>query len=188
MTRVRGKTACTFGPAFPLSKGAFWQEGRRIIPPSADIDRKIIDVLLVEDNADEAELTLQALRENSLGGGNNIHVCRDGQEALDFLFSTGQYAARKHLPKPKLVLLDIKLPLVSGLEVLDQVKKNEELRHIPIIVLTAARNDKDVDTCYDLGVNSYIEKPVDFDAFREVMRTMSHYWLRLNQLPDLLGA
>jgi two-component system, response regulator len=148
------------------------------------LDRQMVDILVVEDNADEASLMLYALRENNVG--ENVYVCGDGQEALEFLFSTGRYAGRKNMPRPKLVLLDIKLPLVSGLDVLRQIKANDSLRAVPIIVMTASRMESDVNTCYDLGVNSYIVKPLDFDAFSETVRTIGHYWLRLNQLPESL--
>jgi two-component system, response regulator len=160
--------------------------GDAAISSPTEIGRRVVEILVVEDNPDEAGLMLYALRENNVG--ENVYVARDGQEAIDFLFSTGAYADRKNLPRPKLVLLDIKLPLVSGLEVLRQMKANDATRAVPIIVMTASRMESDVDECYDLGVNSYVVKPLDFDEFSETVRTIGYYWLRLNQLPESLAS
>jgi two-component system, response regulator len=156
------------------------------ITSAIDIGRRTVDILVVEDNPDEASLMLYALQENNLA--DSVHVVRDGEEALEFLFCRGRYEQRNGLPRPKLVLLDIKLPLVSGLEVLRQMKLDDFLRPVPVIVMTASRMESDVDACYDLGVNSYIVKPLDFDEFSATVRTIGYYWLRLNQLPETMCA
>lgn len=124
---------------------------------------------------------LLALQDN--GMADHAHVVTDGQEALDFLHCEGRYVSRKNLPRPRLMILDLKLPLVTGLEVLKRVKDNDFTRVVPVVVMTASRMESDIDACYDLGVNSYIVKPLDFDKFSEVVRTLGRYWLRLNQVP-----
>lgn len=137
------------------------------------------EILLVEDNPSDVELTLHALRRNGKIA-NRIETVRDGQEALDFLFHRGPYAER-NWAAPKVVLLDLKLPKVDGLEVLQQVKSDAHTRCIPIVVLTSSREDSDVSKCYDLGVNSYIVKPVNFDKFSEAVRQVGMYWVQFNQ-------
>jgi CheY-like chemotaxis protein len=140
-----------------------------------------IDILLVEDNPDDVELALHALRKEHLA--NNIHVARDGEEAVDFLFCQGPHAARSFERPPKLVLLDLKLPKVDGLEVLKRLKADVRTRNIPVVILTASKEERDLIMGYGLGANSYIQKPVDFDQFRETIKTVGLYWLVINQLP-----
>jgi CheY-like chemotaxis protein len=142
---------------------------------------KAVEILLVEDNPDDVELTLHALREENLS--NNIHVARDGEEALDFLFRRGEYQ-RSENRTPKLVLLDLKLPKVDGLEVLRQLKSDPKLRVIPVVILTSSKEEKDLIKGYTLGVNSYIQKPVAFQAFRKVVKQLGLYWLVVNEAPS----
>ena len=143
------------------------------------------EILLVEDNADDVELTLHALRQEKLA--NQIVVARDGEEALDFLFRRGAHAERNLAPQLKLVLLDLKLPKVDGLEVLRQMKADESTRNIPVVILTSSKEERDVVQGYKLGVNSYIQKPVDFEQFRETVKQAGLYWLLINQPPPLQG-
>jgi len=140
-----------------------------------------MEVLLVEDNPNDVELTLHALKKNNVA--NPIEVVRDGAEALDFFFCTGAYAGRDPSVVPKVVLLDLKLPKVNGLEVLRRIKADERTNKIPIVVLTSSREDRDIRECYELGVNSYIVKPVDFSQFTEAVRHLGLYWLLLNEPP-----
>ncbi len=140
-----------------------------------------IEILLVEDNPGDLELTLHALRHNNLA--NKIQVARDGEEALDFLFCRGAHSGRNPNHTPKLILLDLKLPKVDGIEVLRQIKSDPSTKTIPVTVLTTSREQKDLKSCYELGVNSYIQKPVDFDQFRETVRQFSMYWLLINTPP-----
>lgn len=140
-----------------------------------------VEILLVEDNPADVELTLHALRQDHVA--NRIHVVRDGEEALDFLFVRGDYRDRSLEPLLKLVLLDLKLPKVDGLEVLREVKTNPRTKVIPVVVLTSSREEKDLVESYHLGVNSYIQKPVDFGQFRDVVKKLSLYWLLVNQPP-----
>jgi two-component system response regulator len=138
-----------------------------------------VDILLVEDNASDAELALHALKKND--PGYKIKLVRDGAEALEFIFCTGPYADRfiEHLPK--LILLDLKLPKVDGLEVLEQVKNDSRTKTIPVVVLTSSQEDRDILKSYQLGANSYIVKPIDFDRFNEAVNHLVRYWLLLNQ-------
>ena len=140
-----------------------------------------IQILLVEDNEGDMELALHALRIHHLA--NRIHVARDGEEALDFLLCRGPYAHRSTDPPPCLVLLDLKLPKVDGLEVLREIKKSARTRPIPIVILTSSKEERDMVSGYQLGVNSYIQKPVDFDQFRETVKQLGLYWLVVNQTP-----
>jgi CheY-like chemotaxis protein len=140
-----------------------------------------IEILLVEDSSAEAELTLHALRKNARV--NHIHRVRDGEEALNFLFCKDPYQERAGLPPPRVILLDLKLPKVDGLTVLRSLKEDRRTRWMPVIVLTSSREDSDLIASYELGVNSYIQKPVDFDQFRETVNTLALYWLLLNQAP-----
>jgi two-component system response regulator len=140
-----------------------------------------VEILLVEDNAADVELTLHALRQNKLA--NKIQVARDGEEALDFLFGRGHFQDRPSHQPPRIVLLDLKLPKVDGLEVLRAVKSDPRTRAIPIIVLTSSKEEKDLVEGYSLGVNSYIQKPVDFDSFRDTVRQLGLYWLLINVPP-----
>ncbi len=134
----------------------------------------------MEDNSSDVELTLHSLRSSNLS--NRIEVVRDGAEALDFIFCTGSYAHRDIANNPKLILLDLKLPKVDGLEVLERVKSDPRTCKIPVVVLTSSREDCDILDSYQLGVNSYIVKPVDFEQFTEAVRQLGFYWLLLNQL------
>lgn len=142
-----------------------------------------VEILLVEDNPNDVELTLHALRKHNLA--NRILVVRDGEEALDFLFCRGAYQDRDSSIPPKVVLLDLKLPKVDGLEVLRQIRGDERTRVLPVVILTSSRQERDVVESYKLGINSYIVKPVDFDQFTEAVRQIGCYWLLLNQLPKL---
>lgn len=133
-----------------------------------------VEILLVEDNLNDIKLTLHALKENRLT--NEIRVARDGAEALQLLHGSGTDSCC-----PKLILLDLKLPLVDGIEVLREIKSDERTRSIPVVVLTSSREEPDIQKCYELGVNSYIVKPVDFDQFTQAVRDIGLYWLLLNQ-------
>jgi CheY-like chemotaxis protein len=141
-----------------------------------------VNILLVEDNPSDRELTLHALHRHHLA--NHIEVVRDGAEALDYLFATGPYAGRDPAQMPKLILLDLKLPKVDGLEVLQRVKADPRTRSIPVVVLTSSEEERDVVESYRLGVNSYIVKPVDFAQFTEAVRKLGFYWLLLNHPPQ----
>ena len=140
-----------------------------------------IEILLVEDNPDDVELTLHALRREKLA--NSIHVARDGEEALEFLFSNGKHSDRTSQPLPKLILLDLKLPKLDGMEVLKRLKDDARTKTIPVVILTASKEERDLVSSYNLGVNSYIQKPVDFDQFCEIVKTVGLYWLVINQPP-----
>ena len=142
-----------------------------------------IDILLVEDNPTDAEMALRALRENKIS--NDIFLVEDGEEALDFIFSRGKYEHRKDNSHPKLVLLDLKLPKVDGLEVLRVIKQDSDRRMMPVVVLTSSSEDRDIIECYRLGVNSYIVKPVDFDKFTQAIRDLGLYWLVLNKTQEM---
>jgi CheY-like chemotaxis protein len=139
------------------------------------------EILLVEDNPKDVELTLHALRKENLS--NRIHVARDGEEALEFLFCEGAYSDRSFDHPPKLVILDLKLPKVNGLEVLRKLKNDTHTQAIPVTVLTSSKEDRDLVDSYKLGANSYIQKPVDFDQFRETVKQLGLYWLVVNQSP-----
>jgi two-component system, response regulator len=138
-----------------------------------------VEILLVEDNADDAELTLRALRKGKVS--ERVRVARDGAEALAFLFGEGTLALTK---LPKVVLLDLKLPRVDGVEVLRRIKADARTRRVPVVVLTSSGEASDVTRCYDLGVNSYIVKPVDFESFMPAIEQAGLYWLLLNQPAD----
>ena len=140
-----------------------------------------VEILLVEDNPDDLELALHALRHGGLA--NRVEVVRDGEEALEFLFCRGLYHNRNFANPPRLVLLDLKLPKVDGLQVLQQLKGDARTRPIPVAILTASREEQDLVKSYQLGVNSYIQKPVDFEQFRETVKQASLFWLVVNQAP-----
>ncbi|MFC5456159.1 response regulator [Prosthecobacter fluviatilis] len=144
---------------------------------------QIIEILLVEDSLEDLELTQRALRNANLG--NHIHVVRDGAEALDFIFCEGDYIERKIEDTPKLILLDLKLPKVDGLEVLERIKGDERTKLIPVVVLTSSKEQADVVKSYQLGVNSYIVKPVNFEGFTSAVQDLGMYWLLINQPPKL---
>jgi len=140
-----------------------------------------VEILLVEDNPNDAELALRALKKNNLA--NNVVVVNDGEEALNFIFARGSYSNRNIKSGPRVILLDLKLPKVDGLEVLKEIKSDERTKMIPVVVLTSSKEEKDMIESYKLGVNSYILKPVDFDKFVDSVRDLGMYWLLLNQLP-----
>lgn len=139
----------------------------------------VIDILLVEDNPQDAELTIRAIKKRNLV--NPIHVVEDGAEAMDFIFCRGAYACRESLGPPRVILLDLKLPKVSGLEVLKAVKSDDRTRAIPVVVVTSSQEDPDIKAAYALGANSYVVKPVGFDAFLDAMSNLGLYWLLINQ-------
>jgi len=141
----------------------------------------LVEILLVEDNPDDEELAVHALTQANLA--NHIHIVRDGAEALEFIFREGAPDDPSARTGPKLILLDLKLPKVDGLEVLRRIKKDERTRKIPVVVLTSSREERDVVDSYELGVNSYIVKPVDFEQFTESVRQVGLYWVLLNQPP-----
>jgi two-component system, response regulator len=140
-----------------------------------------VEILLVEDNAEDAEMTLRALRKRNLA--NHVHRVRDGAEALDYLFCTGEYADRDPARPPKLVLLDIKMPRVDGIEVLRRIKASA-LKTVPVVVMTSSNEERDVVESYRLGVNSYIVKPVAFEDFLETVARLGLYWLVTNRVPQ----
>jgi CheY-like chemotaxis protein len=142
-----------------------------------------VEILLVEDNPQDLQLTQRALRKANLT--NHIHIARDGVEALEFLFCEGAHAARKASDRPKVILLDLKLPKMDGLEVLKRIKADPRTRAIPVVVLTSSKEQKDIVESYHLGVNSYIVKPVNFERFAEAVQNLGMYWLLLNQPPGL---
>ena len=140
-----------------------------------------VEILLVEDNPNDVELTMRALKKNHLA--NKVLVVIDGAQALDFIFRTGAYTGRDVANNPKIVLLDLKLPKVNGIEVIRKIKSDEKAKVIPIIVLTSSEEEKDVTESYGLGVNSYIVKPVDFDKFAKTVAEIGLYWLLVNKPP-----
>ena len=137
-----------------------------------------IEILLVEDSPLDAELTITGLKRGKVA--NNVTWVKDGQEALDYLFREGAYADREDVP-PRLVLLDLKMPKIDGIEVLRQIKADERTRRIPVVVMTSSEEESDVARSYDLGVNSYVVKPMDFNALAEVTRQAGFYWLAINR-------
>ena len=140
-----------------------------------------VDILLVEDNQDDLELAMHALRQEKLA--NSIFVVRDGEEALDFLFCRGPFSERTFDHPPKLVLLDLKLPKIDGLQVLQQLKSDPRTQSVPVVMLTSSKEERDLVESYKSGVNSFIQKPVDFDQFRKTVKSLGMYWLMVNQPP-----
>ena len=140
-----------------------------------------IEILLVEDNPSDAELTIRALKKNNLA--NDIKWVKDGAEALDFLFGKGKYLTRSTENQPKVILLDLKMPKVGGLEVLTEIRKDDDLKSIPVVILTSSNQEKDVVESYELGVNSYIVKPVEFEKFSQAIKEVGFYWLVVNEAP-----
>lgn len=149
------------------------------------IDQNIVEILIVEDSQQDLDLALRALRKAKLT--NNIHIARDGEEALQFIFCEGPHAERKIENCPKVILLDLKLPKVDGLEVLQRLKGDPRTKAIPVVVLTSSKEQNDVIESYHLGVNSYIVKPVNFEQFNEAVQKLGMYWLLLNHPPKLEG-
>ncbi len=144
------------------------------------MESKSVEILLVEDNPYEAELAIRGLKKHNFA--NNLHHIDDGADALDFIFGRGKYA-NSQADTPKLILLDIKLPRVDGIEILRQIKSHEKTKSIPVVVLTSSKENQDVKACYELGVNSYIVKPVDFDSFAKAVAELGMYWMLLNTAP-----
>jgi CheY-like chemotaxis protein len=145
------------------------------------INPQEVEILLVEDNPDDLELALHALKKGNLA--NKIDVARDGEEALDYLFCRGKFESRSFETPPRVVLLDLKLPKVDGLEVLRALKNDPRTKSIPVVVMTSSKEQRDLVEGYKLGVNSYIQKPVDFTEFREIIGKLGFYWLVINQAP-----
>ncbi len=138
-----------------------------------------IEILLVEDSVSDAELTIRALKKHNMA--NKLVHLENGAEALDYLFANGAYSEREVKNVPKLILLDINMPKVGGIEVLKQIKGDERTRKIPVIILTSSKEDPDIDKCYDLGANSYVVKPVGFESFMKAVSELGMYWMLLNQ-------
>lgn len=144
-----------------------------------------VEILVVEDNPEDLELTMRSLRKANIG--NRIYVARDGAEALEFLFGEGEHTGRNVADMPKVILLDLKLPKLNGLEVLKRIKSDPRTRLVPTVVLTSSKEQTDVVKSYDLGVNSYIVKPVNFEQFAAAVQELGLYWLLLNHAPKLEG-
>ncbi len=140
-----------------------------------------VEILLVEDSMDDAELTIRALKKNNLA--NNLLHVSDSEAALEFIFATGKFSERNINIPPKLILLDMHMPKINGLEILKQIKSNEQTKKYPVVILTSSKENKDIEKCYELGANSYIVKPVDFDTFSETIGKLGWYWLQINQPP-----
>jgi CheY-like chemotaxis protein len=145
-----------------------------------DLDE--VEILLVEDNETDAELTIRALKRKNLT--NKLVWVKDGAEALEFLFATGSYSDRSKEGLPRLILLDLRMPKIDGLEVLQRIKADDKTRKIPVVVLTSSKEDKDIVESYKLGVNSYVSKPVEFDEFTQAISTLGLYWMLLNKPPE----
>ena len=143
--------------------------------------RKPFEILLVEDNPADVEITIEAFRRSHKG--NRVSVCRDGEEAIEFLFQRGRFARAGSAPRPDLVLMDLNLPRKSGAEVIEQLKGNEHLREIPVVVLTTSDRDEDIQRCYKIGANNYLIKPVQFDDCVKLITDIQQYWLELSKLP-----
>jgi two-component system response regulator len=140
-----------------------------------------MDILLIEDNPEDVEITLRAFKKHHIA--NKIHVVRDGEEALECLFGTGRYTEGSPCQNTRLILLDLKLPKVDGLEILQKCKTDPRTKHIPVVVLTSSREEQDLVKSYNYGVNSYVVKPVDFPQFSDAVRQLGMYWMLLNQVP-----
>ena len=140
-----------------------------------------VEVLLVEDNPSDAELTMRALKKSNLA--NKLFHVKDGAEAIDFLFAQGKFASRRVESGPKVVLLDLKLPKVDGIEVLRRIKSDDRTKIIPVVVMTSSREDRDLVDCYNLGVNGYVVKPVEFEDFARAVSELGCYWLLINETP-----
>jgi two-component system, response regulator len=138
-----------------------------------------IEILLVEDNPNDAEMTIRALKKNNIS--NNIVHLKNGAEAIEFLFEAGWPADSESGRKPRVILLDLKMPKVNGIELLEKIKEHDQTKDIPVVILTSSKEHPDIKRCYDLGANSYIVKPVEFDSFTKVVQDLGFYWLILNQ-------
>ena len=146
------------------------------------MDYDTIEILLVEDSIEDAKLTIRALTKSGLT--NKIHHVKDGAEALDFMYCRGAFNSRNIEQRPKLILLDLKMPKVNGTEVLEKLKSDPEMNMIPVVILTSSKEDPDIKRCYELGANSYIVKPVESDNFFQAVRELGMYWMILNQPPQ----
>lgn len=142
------------------------------------MDYTNIEILFVEDSEDDAMLTMRALKKSGLD--NKLHHVKDGAEALDFMYCRGVYASRNFQEHPKLILLDLKMPKVSGMEVLEKIKSDPNIKSIPVVILTSSQEDPDIKKCYNLGANSYIVKPVDSDKFFQSIKELGMYWMGLS--------
>ena len=146
------------------------------------MDYNNVEILFVEDSADDSMLTIRALKKS--GFLNTLYHVKDGAEAIDFMYCEGAYAARNINDKPKLILLDLKMPKISGIQVLEKIKSDPRFKNIPVVILTSSKEDPDIQKCYDLGANSYITKPVESDNFFAVIKEIGLYWMILSQLPN----
>ncbi len=142
----------------------------------------LIEVLLVEDNMSDAELTIRELKKHKMA--NNLYHVRDGEEALDFMFARGKFSGRNKQQVLKVILLDIQMPKVNGIEVLERIKSDDHVKATPVVILTSSKENPDIKKCYALGANSYIVKPVNFERFAEAIRSLGYFWLALNQSPQ----
>lgn len=142
-----------------------------------------IEILLVEDNSSDAEMTIEALKKNNLA--NKLLHVKDGAMALDFIFAEGKYTGRQVEDIPRVILLDLKMPKINGIQVLQRIRADERTKNIPIVVLTSSKEDPDIKSCYDLGVNSYVVKPVEFEEFQKAISSLGLYWMIVNQQPQL---
>jgi two-component system response regulator len=146
------------------------------------VNHNSVEILLVEDNMNDAELTIRELKKHHLA--NRLFHVKDGEEAFEFIFATGRYAELRDLSfPPKVILLDIQMPKINGIEILERIKSNEHTKSTPVVMLTSSKEDPDIQKCYKLGANSYIVKPVDFDGFATAIKNLGFYWLLLNQSP-----
>lgn len=141
-----------------------------------------VEILLVEDNSSDAEMTIEALKTNNLDK-KLLHV-KDGAAALEFIFAEGKYSSRHIENAPKIILLDLKMPKVSGIEVLQRIRADERSKRIPVVILTSSKEDPDIQKCYDLGANSYVVKPVEFNEFQKAIANLGLYWMEVNQQPQ----
>ncbi|HLA59216.1 MAG TPA: response regulator [Puia sp.] len=138
-----------------------------------------VQILLVEDNASDAEMTIEALKKNNLS--KKLYHVKDGAEALDFIFALGKYAERSLQSLPQVILLDLKMPKVNGIEVLQKIRADERTKRIPVVILTSSKEDPDIQKCYGLGANSYVVKPVEYEAFQKAVSDLGLYWILINQ-------
>ena len=138
-----------------------------------------VEILLVEDSASDAEMTINALKKNNLA--NKLLHLKDGAAALDYIFAEGEFSGRNIEDRPKVILLDLKMPKVNGIEVLQRIRSDDRTKTIPIVMLTSSKEDPDIKKCYDLGVNSYVVKPVEFDEFQKAISNLGLYWMIVNQ-------
>lgn len=141
-----------------------------------------VEILIVEDNPNDSELTLRALKKHNLA--NEIYVAEDGEEALDFIFAKGKFTSRSHSKPLKVIFLDLKLPKISGLEVLEKIKSDPSTKKLPVVIITSSKEDPDIKAAYDLGTNGYVVKPVDFNDFVKVMQNTGLFWLLVNEAPQ----